>query len=88
MMKKLKLDEDALLNLKAEIEAAKTTVSELTGQKNALMTQLKETYGCKTIDEAEKKLEKMDKNIKSIEKQIEEGTKALELKLNPPQEEE
>ena len=77
-----KLDEDGLLNLKAEIDQAKTTVSELTGQKNALMKQLRETYGCKTVEEAEKKLKTMDKEITTIETQIQEGTKELEEKYN------
>jgi len=83
-----KLDEDALLNLKAEIETAKTTVSELTGQKTALLKQLREEYKCTTIQQAEDKVEKMDKEIKAIEKQIEKETRALEEKLNPEEEEE
>ena len=74
------LNEDKLLNLKAEIDSAKSTVSELKGQKTALMKQLKDDWSCTTIDQAEKTLENMKIEIEKIENQIEKGTKELEEK--------
>ena len=74
------LNEDKLLNLKAEIDSAKSTVSELKGQKTALMKQLKDDWDCTTIDQAEKTLENMKIEIEKIENQIEKGTKELEEK--------
>ena len=73
-------NEDKLLNLKAEIDSVKSTVSELKGQKTALMKQLKDDWGCITIDQAEKTLENMKIEIEKIENQIEKGTKELEEK--------
>lgn len=75
------MKEQELLELKKEIDDAKQQVSELTGQKNALMKQLKEDWGCKTIEEAEEKLKIMDKNITIISTKIEKATKELEAKF-------
>ena len=74
------MNEVELLKLKSDIDKAKTAVSELTGQKNALMRQLEE-WDCKTIEQAEKKLKEMQSEISVIDKKIEEGVKALEAKL-------
>ena len=72
------MNEKDLLNLKEDVADAKTKVAELTGQQNALTTQLKTDYGCKTVAEAEEKLAKMDKDISIIDKKIETGLKDLE----------
>ena len=74
------MNEVELLKLKSDIDKAKTAVSELTGQKNALMRQLEE-WDCKTIEQAEKKLKEMQSEISVIDNKIEEGVKALEAKL-------
>jgi peptidoglycan hydrolase CwlO-like protein len=76
------LTEQQLLDLKEEVDDAKTKVSELTGQQTALMKQLKEDWDCKTIQEAEEKLETMEKNITILENKIKKGTKELEEKYN------
>ncbi len=74
------MTEKELLDLKEEVEEAKTKVSELTGQKQALIKQLKEDWKCATVEEAEKKLKSMKIDIEKLEEQIEEGTKELEEK--------
>lgn len=74
------MTEKQLLELKEDVADAKTKVAELTGQQNALTTQLKTDYGCKTIAEAEEKLAKMDKDIAIIDKKIETGILELEEK--------
>jgi phage shock protein A len=74
------LTEQQLLDLKEEVDDAKTKVSELTGQQTALMKQFKEDWDCKTIQEAEEKLETMEKNITILESKIKKGTKELEEK--------
>ena len=76
------MTEKELLDLKEKVDDAKQAVSELTGQKNALMKQLKDDWQCKTIDEAETKLTKMDKDIDILEKKIENGVQELEEKYN------
>ena len=82
MAKPVKLNEDSLLNLKAEIREAKTRVSELTGQKQILMKQLKDDWKCSDIDQATKKLKTMRKEAEETELLITKGTKILEDKLN------
>jgi predicted nuclease with TOPRIM domain len=76
------MKESELLKLKEQVDEAKQNVSELTGQKNALLKQLKDDWGCKTIEEAEEKLKQMDKNTSTLERKIEVGIKDLEEKYN------
>lgn len=76
------LDKTKLLDLKDSIEEAKMEVSKLTGKKEHLMTQLKETYGCASIKDAEAKVEKMAKDISKLETQIATGIADLEGKYN------
>lgn len=71
--------EAELLKLKADIDSARIKVSELTGQQNALMGQLKE-WGCKTIEEAESKLKEMETSISDFDVKIAKGIKDLEEK--------
>ena len=76
------MKEQDLLRLKEEVESAKTKVAQFTGQKNALMTQLKSEWKCDSIEEAQTKLKGMELNIDSITTKIEEGIKELEEKYN------
>jgi peptidoglycan hydrolase CwlO-like protein len=76
------MNEKELLELKDKVDEAKQVVSELTGQRNALLKQLKDDWGCKTIEEAETKLAKMDKDIDALEKKIEKGVTELNDKYN------
>ena len=76
------MTEQQLLDLKNDIEEAKTTVSELKGQEKALMKQLKDDWKCVSIAEAESKLKKIEGEITSLEKKIETGVKELEDKHN------
>jgi chromosome segregation ATPase len=75
------MTETELIALKGKIDEAKTKVSELNGQKSALLRQLEE-FGCKTITEAEKKLDGMEKEISGITEKIDSGTKELSEKYN------
>jgi len=77
-----KLDEQDLLDLKKDIDEAKTKKSELMGQKNALMNQLKTDWGCKTVEEAQVKLKTMGEEIEDIEDKIEKGVTDLQEKYN------
>ena len=76
------MTEQQLLDLKEDVETAKQKVSELTGQQIALLSQLKNDWGCKIIAEAETKLKEMDDSISSIDKKIEKGVKDLESKYS------
>ena len=76
------MTEQQLLDLKEQVDEAKTKVSELTGQQTALMKQLKDDWDCKTIKEAEEKLQAMEKSISVLDKKIEKGIKELEEMYN------
>ena len=76
------MNQTRLLELKQEIEDAKIKVSELTGQRTALMAQLKKDYNCKTLQEADKKSKELQKQIDTISTQITEGIEDLETKYD------
>ena len=73
-------NEQDLLKLKKDVESAKTSVSELTGQQNALVKQLKDDWQCNTLTEAETMLKKMQDDIANIDKKITTLTQELETK--------
>lgn len=76
------MDKKQLLNLKDEIDEAKTVVAELTGKKKSLLTQLKEQFNCDSLEMAEKKVETLTQQISKLESQIQEGLNDLEQKLS------
>jgi hypothetical protein len=76
------MTEQQLIDLKSQIEDAKQSVSELKGQQTALLKQLKDTYKCNSIEEADKKVGVMQKDIATLQKQIDEYTKELEAKYD------
>jgi F0F1-type ATP synthase membrane subunit b/b' len=73
------MTEQDLLKLKQKIDDAKQQSSELKGQQTALMKQLKDDWKCSSIEEAEKLMEKMDKEIKTLNEKIETGLEELEV---------
>ena len=76
------MNELQLMQLKKDVDAAKTKTTELTGQKNALMKQLKDDWKCSDLDSAQKKLTKMDEELETLEGQIEKGIEELQTKYN------
>jgi len=76
------MTEKELLELKQDIEEAKQKVSELKGEKQALMKQLKETWNCSSLEEAEKKLTELTNRRGQYSVEIETGMEELEEKLN------
>lgn len=76
------LTEKQLLELKEDINNAKTKASELTGQEQVLLRQFKLDWGCKTIKEGESKLDEIDRSISSLDKKIKKASEELEESLN------
>jgi DNA uptake protein ComE-like DNA-binding protein len=72
------MTEQQLVSLKKQVDEAKSTVSGYKGHKQALMKQLKDDWGCITVEAAEKKLATMTKEINQLSTQIEEGITKLE----------
>jgi predicted nucleic acid-binding Zn-ribbon protein len=81
------LTEEDLLDLKKDIDTAKTNTAQLEGQKKELMKQLKENWDCETIAEAEKKLKKLQTKYKETEEQIADGIAELQEKYLDKKEE-
>ena len=78
MIQNKQVSERDLLNMKEEIEQAKVKVNQLEGHKSALMKQLLDEWKCKTVKEAEKKLEELKTQLSSISSEIAEGIKKLQ----------
>lgn len=71
------MTEQELLNLKQEIEEAKTKVAELQGSKKHLMKELENDWKCTTVKQAEKKLETMKAELEKLKQKIQESTEEL-----------
>jgi septal ring factor EnvC (AmiA/AmiB activator) len=69
-----------LLDLKEQITKTKGRVAELKGQRNALLKQLKEEWGCTSIEVAKKKIIQMEKDITKLDADIRNGEKELDEK--------
>jgi len=76
------MTERQLLDLKNKITEAKQTTSELKGHQSALLKQLREDWDCDSVEKAEKMLEKMDREITSLDENIEKLMNELEEKYN------
>ncbi len=74
------MNEQDLLELKDEIEDAKTQVAELKGKEKYLKQELQDKWNCETMKEAEKLLSQMEKDAEKIDKQIQKETKQIEDK--------
>lgn len=72
------MNEHQLIDLKKKIDSFKQKQSELKGKKKALMEQLLNTYGCKTLEQAEQKVEQLQKEIDKLEEEKEKGIKEIE----------
>jgi len=74
------MNENELLELKKEIDEAKSKISELTGTQKQLMKDLKENWDCTTLKDAETKHEKLGEDITTLSGKIEKGVKELNEK--------
>ena len=72
------MNEQQLLDLKHQIDEAKTNATELTGQQKSLMDRLKKDWNCTTTVQAEKKLTELEKKITQLNTSIDKGVKELE----------
>jgi hypothetical protein len=72
------MTEQDLLRLKKKVDDAKTNVAELKGQQTALLKQLKEDGGCKSLEELEKKLKALAKEIGELQTELETGIEEIQ----------
>jgi len=76
------MTEQDLLNLKKDINTAKTNKANLEGQKEGIMKQLRDTFKVKTVEEANTKLSQLERQQKVLEQKIKDGIEELEEKYN------
>lgn len=74
------MTEKELLQLKSKIDQAKTKLAELSGEKQALLRQLKENWNCASVKEAEVLLEEKQMILKKLTAQIDADIQILEEK--------
>ena len=72
------MNEQQLLDLKHQIDEAKTNATELTGQQKSLMDRLKKDWNCTTTVQAEKKVEELETEITQLNTSIDKAVKELE----------
>ena len=65
-------------NLKKKIEESKQKRAKAEGAIEQAMIRLEKEFGCKSLDEAEKKLEVLDAEIRSDEKKLEKMMEEIE----------
>ena len=69
---------ERLLEIKNQIDEAKSKQSEITGQIKSIKEQMKQKFKISDLNEAEKLLEEIGKELDEQEKKFEEGMKDLE----------
>ena len=74
------MKDSELLKLKEEIEEAKDEISQLKGQRKALIVQLKQELGAVTVEEAEKKLAKLVAERDALREKKDKAKEELEEK--------
>lgn len=72
------MEKEDLMDLKIQIDQAKEKVSELKGKRQYLLSELKEQWGCSTIEEAKEKIERLIIKIEKLEQTIQSGMKKLD----------
>ena len=74
---------EKLLELRSKIDRAKMEVARLTGERDVLLKELRSKWACKTVEEAEKRLDALDEEIEQVEREIEQ--KIEHIKQTYPQ---
>ncbi len=72
------MSENELLELKVQIDQAKEKLSELKGRKQILMDTLEKEWGCKTVKQAERRMNKVKQEKEALKEEEEKGIKELE----------
>lgn len=76
------MNEQQLFELKERIDTTKSKVSELKGQQQLLMKELKEQWNCDSVETAEKKAKTIENEINALNTKIDKGTEELEEKYD------
>lgn len=75
------MKESELLQLKSQVDEAKNSLNKLEGQKQLLEKQLLADYKCKTVEDAQKLMDKLNKELETINSSIANDGEELENEL-------
>jgi flagellar biosynthesis chaperone FliJ len=76
------MEEKDLSQLKKDVDEAKQKVSELKGERQALLKMLKDDWGCASVKNAEIKLQSMVQQYDDLSKEIDKELDMLAQALN------
>lgn len=76
------MDEKKLFEIKKKIEDAQIEKSELAGRKKHLLTELEKNFKCKSLEEAQEKLETLRAQKRELEEKLEQQLEELEELYN------
>ena len=76
------MEHQDLLDLKEKIDQAKEKAAEKKGELKGLTKELSDVWGCTNLEQAEKKVTKMEEEIEKLNTQIKEGVEELGEKYN------
>jgi len=71
---------EELLELQKKIESSKNRANQLQGRQSQLLKQLQTEFNCNSVEDGEKLLEEMQKEITTLGRQIDTGIKELKEK--------
>lgn len=71
---------DRLLTLKKKIKDKQDEKSRLQGRLDQLMSQLKEEFGCSSVEEGKAKLGELEAEVKNLQSQVTASTAEIERK--------
>ena len=74
------MSKQELIDLKNEIDRAKEDKAKDEGRMSSLMERLKEEYGLNSLDEAEKKIAEIEKEVSTLDREYDTGLKKLREK--------
>lgn len=69
---------DDLMRMKEKMEKAKTEKAQVEGRLQAVMERMEKDFGCKTVEEAEKRLSQLSKEADVLQSSLQ--AKVTELK--------
>ena len=75
------LTEKQLFELKNKIEESNNSLNQLTGQKQALLNTLKTEFKCKTVEDAQSKIESLESEAGDIISKITKLSEKIEFQL-------
>jgi len=72
------MSKEEIFALKEEIEKAKPEISELKGEKKAILAQLKKDWGCDSVKDVDVQIKQFEKQLKQLEVEKDEAIKHIE----------